>query len=199
MSSKDKKSRKRTGIKEQMRAAKKKAKASKLGVKGDDTPSSPTNNDSNNGSLSDKIKSLESRVAALEQQNKRLLAIFAKTFAQLSGGAVPDTPIISGNGAGNTVGNGVISNDNDNKDDEKGAEAVEETASLTKKSLRWMFQSDHKVIINGDNGSSAQKPKYKSGTVRFGKPVGPYKDGDRLQKYSVTFDTNSTGIYCYTI
>mmetsp|Transcript_81193 Transcript_81193/g.99497 ORF Transcript_81193/g.99497 Transcript_81193/m.99497 type:complete len:182 (+) Transcript_81193:435-980(+) len=56
-----------------------------------------------------------------------------------------------------------------------------------------MFQSDHKVIINGDNGSSAQKPKYKSGTVKFGKPVGPYKDGDRLQRYSVTFDTNSTG------
>ena len=73
-------------------------------------------------------------------------------------------------GASNGIGNGItneVKNDDNNDESKNETEYVDPDANIAKKKLNWMFQSNHQIIVNADNGKAAQKPKYKSGTIKF--------------------------------
>eukprot|EP01084_Bolivina_argentea_P283328 485193_1 len=87
----------------------------------------------------------------------------------------------------------------ENEDNEEKEEETDENVKIVKvekvrgqkKKIKFLFQNDHNIIKQADNGGSAIKPKFKGGTIRFGKFVGK-KDGD-FEIYLFKFDTRGMG------
>lgn len=62
-----------------------------------------------------------------------------------------------------------------------------------KRPLRYVFQSDHNIIKQSNNGAGAIKPKFKPGTIRFGKFVSKEENNGDYASYIYKFDTASMG------
>ena len=62
-----------------------------------------------------------------------------------------------------------------------------------KRTLRYIFQSDHNIIKQSNNGAGAIKPKFKPGTIRFGKYVSKEENNGDYASYVYKFDTSAMG------
>ena len=62
-----------------------------------------------------------------------------------------------------------------------------------KKTLRFVFQSDHNIIKTSNNGSGAVKPKFKPGSIRFGKYLSKTEPDKDCASYLFKFDTKGMG------
>eukprot|EP01083_Nonionella_stella_P008672 25061_1 len=59
------------------------------------------------------------------------------------------------------------------------------------KNIKCSFQNDHNIIKQTDNGLGAIKPKFKPGTIRFGKYIS--KADGNYAAYKFSFDTKGMG------